>query len=116
MNSIYLIISGIGNNFSQSFASSGMNYYFTASPPQADLNALGIVTKKQAYARYFIRLTDIDLTPRLMGGPLLVFLLRCFMREFVAAGGELIIHGAANLRNSQTHELPKQSPCRQIIR
>jgi hypothetical protein len=36
--------------FFQRFGSSGMNYYFTASPPQADLNALGIVTKKQAFA------------------------------------------------------------------
>ncbi len=31
MNSVYLIISGVGEIFPQSFASSGMNYYFTAS-------------------------------------------------------------------------------------
>ena len=43
-----------------------MNYYFTASPPQADLSALGIVTKKQAYAHILISLADIDLPPELM--------------------------------------------------
>ena len=40
-----------------------MNYYFTASPPQADLNALGIVTKKQAFAHHVITPADIDLPP-----------------------------------------------------
>jgi hypothetical protein len=36
-----------------------MNYYFTASPPQADLSALGIVTKKQASTHILIRPMDI---------------------------------------------------------
>jgi len=36
-----------------------MNYYFTASPPQADLSALGIVTKKQTPTHILIRLMDI---------------------------------------------------------
>ena len=40
-----------------------MNYYFTASPPQADLNALGIVTKKQACPHDVVRVADIDIPP-----------------------------------------------------
>jgi hypothetical protein len=36
-----------------------MNYFFTASPPQADLSALGIVTKKQAPTHILIRPMDI---------------------------------------------------------
>ena len=36
-----------------------MNDYFTAGPPQADLSALGIVTKKQVYAPYFIKATRV---------------------------------------------------------
>jgi hypothetical protein len=43
-----------------------MNYYFTASPPQADLRALGIVTKKQACPQNVITLADIDLLPKLL--------------------------------------------------
>jgi hypothetical protein len=34
-----------------------------------------------------------------------VFLLRCLMPEFAAAGGEMISHGAAQLQNSPTPEL-----------
>jgi len=36
-----------------------MNYYFTASPPQADLSALGIVMKKQTPTHILIRPLDI---------------------------------------------------------
>jgi len=44
----------------QNYESSGMKYYFTASPPQADLSALGIVTKKQASTHILIRPVDMD--------------------------------------------------------
>ena len=36
-----------------------MNYYFTAGPPQADLNELGIVAKKQAFAHRFVEPPEV---------------------------------------------------------
>ena len=83
-----------------------MNYYFTASPPPADLNALSIVTKKQACPHDVVREADIDISPKLLVYyPLLVFSLRCLMREFVSAGGELIFHAAHHIKNSPTPHL-----------
>jgi hypothetical protein len=79
-----------------------MNYYFTASPPQADLSAFGIVTKKQASTHILIRPMDIDdpLTNGIIS--IICFFVTMPLREFVSAGGELIIHAAAHLKNSQT--------------
>ena len=70
------------------------------------MNALGIVTKKQACPHDVVRVADIDIPPKLLVYyPLLVFSLRCLKREFVSAEGELIIHGAAHLKNTPTPEL-----------
>jgi hypothetical protein len=54
-----VITLGVGEFYSHNYESSGMNYFFTASPPQADLSALGIVTKKQASTHILIRPMDI---------------------------------------------------------
>ena len=84
-----------------------MNYYFTASPPQADLRALGIVTKKQAFAHHLIMQAEVNLSPELLvGDPLLVFSLQYLMHEFVSAGGELMIHGAVHLKTHRSLNQP----------
>jgi hypothetical protein len=41
-----------------------MNDYFTAGPPLADLSALGIVAKKQAWAHRIIGLPDVRILPK----------------------------------------------------
>jgi hypothetical protein len=41
-----------------------MNDYFTAGPPQADLSALGIVAKKQAFAHPLIGPSNVKIPPK----------------------------------------------------
>ena len=83
-----------------------MNYYFTAGPPQADLSALGIVAKKQAIAYQIIGQSNVRILPwPLVLKSLLVFWLRGLLREFAAAGGEMIIHAAHHWKTTPRPEL-----------
>ena len=51
-------------NFNQLNQLSAMNYYFTAGPPQADLNALGIAAKKQTLADQIIGPPKVKIPPK----------------------------------------------------
>ncbi len=83
---------------------SAMNYYFTASGCMSE--RIRDRYEKTSRPRQLYREDGCKWSSNLLAFyPFLVFSLRCLMREFVAAGGELIIHGALQPKNSPTPDL-----------
>jgi hypothetical protein len=93
---IILIVSRVGELSSQSRNPNGMYYYFTAGGCMSE--RIRDRYEKTSLLSQFDQDDECRWPPKqLVSCSLLVFSLQCLMREFVAAGGEMIIHGAPQL-------------------